>query len=143
MKKNKKAKRKERIKDGDYINNQEFFLEIKGWKEKGGRMSDNLGKYFIKLIERYSQKPNFSKYTFLEDMKNNALYQCILYAHNFDPKKSQNPFSYFTNIIHNAFIQTIKKEKEFNNLKFNLRKEIDENISRYDYRYILKDEERS
>lgn len=37
---------------------------------------------------------------------------CLKYVNNFDPKKSTNPFSYFTQIISFAFIRRIKKEKK-------------------------------
>ena len=37
---------------------------------------------------------------------------CLLYAHNFDPDKSSNPFSYFTQIIYYAFLRRIEKEKK-------------------------------
>jgi DNA-directed RNA polymerase specialized sigma24 family protein len=30
---------------------------------------------------------------------------------NFDPEKSQNPFAYFTQIIHYAFLRRIQREK--------------------------------
>ena len=35
----------------------------------------------------------------------------MLYAHNFDPEKSKNPFSYFTQVCWYAFIRRIGKEK--------------------------------
>ena len=31
---------------------------------------------------------------------------------NFDPEKSRNPFAYFTQIIHYAFLRRIQKEKK-------------------------------
>jgi DNA-directed RNA polymerase specialized sigma24 family protein len=34
------------------------------------------------------------------------------YIHNFNPEKSQNPFAYFTQIIHYAFLRRIQKEKK-------------------------------
>jgi hypothetical protein len=37
---------------------------------------------------------------------------CIQYIHNFDPEKSRNPFAYFTQIIHYAFLRRIQKEKK-------------------------------
>ena len=37
---------------------------------------------------------------------------CVQYIHNFDPQKSQNPFAYFTQIIHYAFLRRIQKEKK-------------------------------
>jgi hypothetical protein len=41
-----------------------------------------------------------------------------LYAHNFDPEKSSNPFSYFTQIIYYAFLRRIEKEKKQAYIKF-------------------------
>ena len=35
-----------------------------------------------------------------------------MYAPNFNPEKSKNPFSYFTTIAFHAFINRIKKEKK-------------------------------
>ncbi len=36
---------------------------------------------------------------------------CVQYIHNFNPEKSQNPFAYFTQIIHYAFLRRIQREK--------------------------------
>lgn len=43
---------------------------------------------------------------------------CILYMHNFDPEKSQNPFAYFTQITHYAFIRRIEREKKYSYTKY-------------------------
>lgn len=43
---------------------------------------------------------------------------CLLYMHNFNPKKSQNPFAYFTQIIHYAFIRRIEREKKYSYTKY-------------------------
>ena len=37
---------------------------------------------------------------------------CLQYIHNFNPERSQNPFAYFTQIIHYAFLRRIQKEKK-------------------------------
>jgi hypothetical protein len=37
---------------------------------------------------------------------------CLMYFRNFDETKSNNPFAYFTQIVHNAFIRRIDKEKK-------------------------------
>ncbi|NBS94397.1 MAG: sigma factor for late transcription, partial [Betaproteobacteria bacterium] len=46
-----------------------------------------------------------------EDMISDGIENCVQYIHNFDPEKSQNPFAYFTQIIHYAFLRRIQKEK--------------------------------
>jgi hypothetical protein len=53
-------------------------------------------------------------------MINDSIENCLMYAHNFDPEKSKNPFSYFTQIIYYAFLRRIEKEKKQNYIKFKL-----------------------
>ncbi len=45
-------------------------------------------------------------------MWQNPKENCVQYIHNFDPEKSKNPFAYFTQIIHYAFLRRIQKEKK-------------------------------
>ena len=49
---------------------------------------------------------------FRDDMISDGIENCIQYIHNFDPNKSSNPFAYFTQIIHYAFLRRIQKEKK-------------------------------
>ena len=49
---------------------------------------------------------------FREDMISDGIENCVQYIHNFDPEKSKNPFAYFTQIIHFAFLRRINKEKK-------------------------------
>ena len=51
-------------------------------------------------------------YMFREDMISDGIENCVQYIHNFDPAKSKNPFAYFTQIIHYAFLRRIQKEKK-------------------------------
>jgi DNA-directed RNA polymerase specialized sigma24 family protein len=48
---------------------------------------------------------------FKEDMISDGIENSVQYIHNFNPDKSQNPFAYFTQIIHYAFLRRIQKEK--------------------------------
>ena len=45
-------------------------------------------------------------------MISDGIENCVQYIHNFDPNKSKNPFAYFTQIIHYAFLRRIQKEKK-------------------------------
>ena len=45
-------------------------------------------------------------------MISDGIENCLQYVHNFDPEKSKNPFSYFTQIIYYAFLRRITKEKK-------------------------------
>jgi len=49
-----------------------------------------------------------------------------MYAHNFNPEKSKNPFSYFTQIIYYAFLRRIEKEKKQNYIKYKLLENADD-----------------
>ena len=49
---------------------------------------------------------------FRDDMISDGIENCVQYIHNFDPNKSKNPFAYFTQIIHYAFLRRIQKEKK-------------------------------
>ena len=44
-------------------------------------------------------------------MVSDGIENCVQYIHNFNPEKSQNPFAYFTQIIHYAFLRRIQREK--------------------------------
>jgi DNA-directed RNA polymerase specialized sigma subunit len=104
-----------------YVNNKQLLEEIVVYrkkyldnKEKGlGKplISNYLGECFLKIATHLSYKPNFVNYMFREDMISDGIENCIQYIHNFDPKKSTNPFAYFTQIIHYAFLRRIQKEK--------------------------------
>ena len=105
-----------------YVNNKEFLAalirhrenieiaEIQG-KEKP-RIPRYIGECFLKIATHLSFKPNFVNYMFKEDTISDGIENCVQYIHNFNPDKSQNPFAYFTQIIHYAFLRRIQKEKK-------------------------------
>ena len=105
-----------------YVNNKEFLAalirhrenieiaEIKG-KDKPV-IPRYIGECFLKIATHLSFKPNFVNYMFKEDMISDGIENCVQYIHNFNPDKSQNPFAYFTQIIHYAFLRRIQKEKK-------------------------------
>ena len=48
----------------------------------------------------------------LQTMISDGIENCVQYIYNFDPAKSKNPFAYFTQIVHYAFLRRIQKEKK-------------------------------
>ena len=50
-------------------------------------------------------------------MIGDGIENCLQYVNNFNPEKSKNPFSYFTQIIYYAFIRRIQKEKKQTHVK--------------------------
>jgi hypothetical protein len=51
-------------------------------------------------------------------MINDALENCVVAVHSFNPEKSKNPFAYFTQIIWYAFLRRIEKEKKQTYIKY-------------------------
>ena len=81
------------------------------WEGKP-RITNYIGDCFLKIATHLSYKPNFVNYMFREDMISDGIENCVQYIHNFNPERSQNPFAYFTQIIHFAFLRRIQKEKK-------------------------------
>ena len=117
-----------------YVDNKKLFAVMVKYKEaynthnaaqkknkrtlKVPQIPEYIGECLLMIATRVASKPNFANYTFREDMVSDAIENCILYMHNFDPKKSQNPFAYFTQIIHYAFIRRIEREKKHSYIKY-------------------------
>jgi hypothetical protein len=55
-----------------------------------GRITENLGKMYIKLSERYAQRSNWRGYTYIEEMKGQAILQLSQIGLQFDESKSRN-----------------------------------------------------
>ena len=104
-----------------YVNNKEFLAAIIDYKdeiiiaEKRGLPKPVIPRYigecFLKIATHLSFKPNFVNYMFKDDMVCDGIENCVQYINNFNPEKSKNPFAYFTQIIHYAFLRRIQKEK--------------------------------
>jgi len=105
-----------------YVSNKEFLQNIVDYKlscklanEAGKdkpRLTNDIGKKIMLIAQRVAFKPNFINYSFRDEMIDDAIENCIMYADNFDPEKGSNPFAYFTQICHFAFIRRIQKEKK-------------------------------
>ena len=105
-----------------YVNNKQFLEAITEWKEKvkdaeslgedRPPVTDYIGECFLKIAQHLSFRPNFINYSYKEEMIGDGIENCLQYVNNFDPEKSKNPFSYFTQIIYYAFIRRIQKEKK-------------------------------
>ena len=110
------------MKKTHYVNNKDFLKVLVEYKEKCRLAKENdkpkppipnyIGECFLKIAEGYSHRPNFINYTYREEMISDGIENCLMYFENFDPNKSSNPFAYFTQIIHYAFLRRIDKEKK-------------------------------
>jgi len=105
-----------------YVNNEQFLIVMRDYRENYLKSKDDettppqipdyAGECFLKIAERLSHRPNFINYAFREEMVSDGIENCVMYASNFNPEKSTNPFAYFTQIIYYAFLRRIEKEKK-------------------------------
>lgn len=86
-------------------------LALKEGREKP-RLPEYVGKCFMMIAENLSHRPNFLSYSFRDEMISDAIENCVMYADNFNPTKSKNPFAYFTQIVYYAFLRRIQREKK-------------------------------
>jgi hypothetical protein len=82
-----------------------------------GRITENLGKMFIKLSERYAQRSNWRGYTYVEEMRGQAVLQLSQIGLQFDESKSENPFAYYTAAVTNSFTRVLNIEKKNQNIR--------------------------
>ncbi len=124
----KKTRRKKKKNAAHYVDNEEFLEAMVAWKvtvadaeaagdQKPG-VTEYIGKCFLDIATHLSYRPNFIGYSYREEMISDGIENCLMYCSNFDPAKSSNPFSYFTQIIYYAFLRRIQKEKKQQYIKF-------------------------
>jgi hypothetical protein len=94
-----------------YLTNKELLAEVIECK-KTGVMSNKLGAMFMKMVHKYGTKVNFCNYSYLEEMKGNAIVGLVKNWQSFDSDKYSNAFAYYTSCIHNQFIQELNYEKK-------------------------------
>ena len=105
-----------------YVDNKQFLEHMVAYRESviaaeqngdpSPQIPDEIGTIFWKIASHLSYKSNFINYAFRDDMISDGIENCVQYINNFDPEKSKNPFSYFTQIIYYAFLRRIQKEKK-------------------------------
>ena len=98
-------------------------LDTGKFSKDHGRITENLGKMFIKLSERYAQRSNWRGYTYIDEMKGQAILQLSQIGLQFDESKSENPFAYYTAAVTNSFTRILNLEKKSQNIRDDLLEE--------------------
>lgn len=106
----------------NYINNKTLYGAMIQYKNslKEAEANDKskpqvpnyIGQSILLICNNLAKKPNFSGYTYKQEMISDGIIDCVAAVDNFDPDKTNNPFAYFTQIAWNAFIRRIHKEKK-------------------------------
>ena len=88
-----------------------------------GETNPKLARMYIKLCERYSMRGNWRGYTYVDEMRGQALLQLTQIGLQFNEAKSQNPFAYYTAAINNSFTRVLNLEKRSQNIRDDLLEE--------------------
>jgi len=67
-----------------------------------GKMSNRLASMFLLLVQQYSSRGNWRGYSYVADMRGQALVQLSQVGLQFDESRSDNPFAWYTQIIKNC-----------------------------------------
>lgn len=133
VEKSKKRKLSKRaLANPHYVNNKEFTAAVAAWVEENIKIhgkdkklrpqwspfSNYIGECIIKIVTHYALKPRWRGYTYIDEMKSEAILTCVKYAHNFNIKKSNNAFAYFTQITEFSFRQVWNVEDKQSYVKY-------------------------
>lgn len=117
----KKRKRVARDKNSKYyIDNKEMLEEVRKSKAiyesnpelAGAALTPRLAEMFVLLVGHYGTKKNWIGYSYLEELKGEALVNLVNKWHKFDCEKYDKPFAYYSMLVERSFIGQIQKEKK-------------------------------
>lgn len=112
-----------------FLNNRDLLNEVILSKQRlvdnpslgyGGAMTRNLTRMFILLVDKFASKNNWSQYSYIEELKGQALVNLCDKWHMFDPNRNPeypNPFAFYTAVVQNSFRGQILKEKKPQKIK--------------------------
>lgn len=105
----------------NYLDNQKFkealreyrdvCLEAKKRGEPKPLIPNYIGKSFMDMAQHMAQRPNFSGYTYRDDMVMDAVENCCVCVSNYDPDRGTSALSYYSQVVWYAFLRRISKEK--------------------------------
>jgi hypothetical protein len=84
---------------------------------EAGKVTNKLANMYMQLCDRYSMRYNWRGYTYVDEMRGQALLQLAQIGLQFDESKSDNPFAYYTAAITNSFTRVLNIEKRNQNIR--------------------------
>jgi hypothetical protein len=92
--------------------------------QEATRLPDSVARSIMDMSDALGKRFNFSQYSYLDEMKSDAILHCVKYIHNFNPnKKSEkkgkvSAFGYINMIIWRSFTHRIVFEKREQYFKY-------------------------
>ena len=112
-----------------YVDPGDFKISLKKYYDTDV-LTDDLAENIKKIAYGLSYNSSFINYTYKDDMIGDALIKMYSALKNkkYNFSNESNPFSYFTTIAFNAFINRIKKEKRHHAAEKNYREKVYEDL---------------
>ena len=116
-------------KDNYYVDPTAFKASLRKYYDTDN-LTDDLAENIKKIAYGLSYNGSFINYTYKDDMIGDALIKMYsaLKRKKYSLNTESNPFSYFTTIAFNAFVNRIKKEKRHHEAEKNYREKVYEDI---------------
>lgn len=108
----------------NFVNNADLLQEVIKSKDnfianpaagRGQAMTRTLVNMLIVMVDKFAQKRNWGSYSYLDELKQNAILTLCEKWDQYDHVKysdNPNPFAYYTSIIQNSFRGQVLKEKK-------------------------------
>jgi hypothetical protein len=113
-----------------YLTREELIREIIASKKKHREsniplspaecFTPKLTEYLQLMVKNYANKGQWRGYSYIEDMKSDALLTLCQNAFKYNEEKYDNPFGYYTQIIKYCFITFLEKEELMRDIKDSL-----------------------
>jgi hypothetical protein len=116
-------------KENYYVDPVDFKESLRRFYESDN-LTDDLAENIKKIAYGLSYNSSFINYTYKDDMIGDSLIKMYsaLKGKKYKFSAESNPFSYFTTIAFNAFVNRIKKEKRHHEAEKNYREKVYEDI---------------
>jgi len=105
----------------NYINNKTLYTSMIEYKTKLNealkndrpkpQVSNYIGQSILLICNNLAKKPNFSGYTYKQDMISDGIIDCIAAVDNFDPDKTNNPLLTLLRSLGTLLLDVFKKKR--------------------------------
>jgi hypothetical protein len=108
----------------NYLDNKEFHNALVEYKQLCDKMApevpqvpEYIGKCLVLIATNLAKRPNFSGYSWRDEMIGDAIETCLKYVKSFDVTRGTSPLGYFTQCCWYSFIGRITTEKKQSKIK--------------------------
>ncbi len=108
----------------NYLDNEKFKAALEEYRvlrekmhPEVPRVPEYIGSCIVKIAYGMARRPNFSGYSWKDEMIGDAIETCLKYMDRFDPNRGTSALSYFSQIVWFSFLGRIAQEKKQSKIK--------------------------